>query len=76
MTPQEIIDKIEGNMVSVSVEGGTFDRKQLKDFYISRYLMTQDIWEAVMGSNPSFFTGNKKKRPIELVSWNDCQECL
>ena len=33
---------------------------------------TQALWEAVMGVNPSLFKG--KDRPVERVSWNDCQE--
>ena len=34
--------------------------------------MTQALWLAVMGSNPSSFTGDLN-RPVEQVSWNDCQ---
>ena len=34
--------------------------------------MTQELWEAVMGSNPSNFKG--AQNPVERVSWNDCQE--
>ena len=33
---------------------------------------TQALWEAVMGVNPSHFKG--KDRPVEYVSWHDCQE--
>ena len=33
--------------------------------------MTQELWETVMGSNPSKFKGVKK--PVEKISWNDCQ---
>ena len=33
--------------------------------------VTQALWEAVMGSNPSHFKGDNK--PVECVSWNDCQ---
>jgi formylglycine-generating enzyme required for sulfatase activity len=34
--------------------------------------VTQEQWQAVMGSNPSFFTGDLS-RPVEQVSWNDIQ---
>ncbi len=44
----------------------------LSDYYIGKYEVTQDVWEAVMGNNPSRFKGNKK--PVECISWNDCQE--
>lgn len=36
---------------------------------------TQALWQAVMGSNPSHFTDNEK-RPVEQVSWEDCQEFI
>lgn len=45
------------------------------DFYINKYPVTQEEWEAVMGNNPSFFKGNDK-RPVESVSWNDAQEFI
>lgn len=32
---------------------------------------TQALWEAVMGSNPSYFVS--PDRPVEQVSWDDCQ---
>lgn len=44
----------------------------LSTFSIGRYPITQDQWEAVMGSNPSHFKG--EKLPVESVSWFDCQK--
>lgn len=44
----------------------------LSDYYIGETEVTQELWQAVMGSNPSNFTGNLQ-RPVEKVSWNDCQ---
>ena len=44
----------------------------LSPYYIGKTEVTQELWEAVMGSNPSFFSGNKN-RPVENVSWDDCQ---
>ena len=46
----------------------------LSDYYIGETEVTQELWDAVMGSNPSNFKGNKK--PVENVSWNDCQEFI
>ncbi len=40
------------------------------DFYIGRYEVTQAQWQAVMGSNPSYFSGSGDL-PVEQVSWND-----
>ncbi len=44
----------------------------LSPFFISRYLVTQKIWEDVMGNNPSYFKNEHK--PVETVTWHDCQE--
>lgn len=43
----------------------------LSSFSIGKYEVTQEEWEAVMGYNPSNFEG--AKRPVERVSWDDCQ---
>ena len=47
----------------------------LSDYYIGETEVTQELWRAVMGSNPSEFKGNNQ-RPVERVSWNDCQEFI
>jgi eukaryotic-like serine/threonine-protein kinase len=44
-------------------------------FYMAKYEVTQAQWEAVMGSNPSHFKGNKSW-PVEFVDWNDAQEFM
>jgi formylglycine-generating enzyme required for sulfatase activity len=41
-----------------------------KAFYIGVFPVTQEHWSRVMGSNPSYFSGNPK-RPVEMVSWRD-----
>lgn len=43
-----------------------------KDYYIGETEVTQELWTAVMGTNPSYFTSDSQL-PVELVSWNDCQ---
>lgn len=45
-----------------------------KDYYIGMYEVTQALWQAVMGSNPSKFKGDNL--PVECVSWMDCQEFI
>ena len=43
----------------------------LSDYYIGETEVTQELWQAVMGSNPSNFSGTNL--PVERVSWDDCQ---
>ena len=76
------LNKLINNMVYVS--GGTFimggddssdqmptHNVTLSSYYICKYEVTQALWRAVMGSNPSNFKGNNL--PVENVSWYDCQ---
>ena len=76
------VNGVEFSMVAV--EGGTFmmgggihdfempvHRVELNSFSICQTEVTQELWEAVMGSNPSYRKG--LKFPVENVSWNDCQ---
>ena len=43
----------------------------LSNYYIGETEVTQALWMAVMGSNPSLFKGDDL--PVECVSWDDCQ---
>ena len=43
----------------------------LSSFMIGKYEVTQALWKAVMGSNPSYFSGDDL--PVEEVSWEACQ---
>ena len=44
----------------------------LSGYHIGDVPVTQALWKAVMGSNPSGFKGDNN--PVENVSWIDCQE--
>ena len=46
----------------------------LSNYYLGETEVTQELWQAVMGSNPSCFIGGL--RPVEQVSWDDCQEFI
>lgn len=68
----------------IKVDGGEFsmgdDGEQVKDnpahkvmvsdFLIGQTEVTQALWEAVMGNNPSYSKG--EELPVEQVSWEDC----
>ena len=45
-----------------------------KPFYMGKYEVTQEQWEAVMGNNPSIRKG--AKLPVTNVSWEDCQDFI
>lgn len=42
----------------------------LSDYMIGKTEVTQELWQAVMGSNPSHFRGDSL--PVEKVSWDEC----
>ncbi|MDO5308866.1 MAG: SUMF1/EgtB/PvdO family nonheme iron enzyme [Planctomycetia bacterium] len=44
-------------------------------FWIAETETTQELWQTVMGNNPSRFKGSDQL-PVEMVSWEDCQEFI
>ena len=44
------------------------------DFYLGKYPVTQELWEVVMGENPSRF--KRASRPVEQVTWEDTQDFI
>lgn len=45
------------------------------DYHIGETEVTQELWKAVMGTNPSRFNGDDyKQHPVDSVSWDNCQE--
>jgi formylglycine-generating enzyme required for sulfatase activity len=59
------------DIAMVLVEGKEWRKPAIKDFYMSKYEITQKQWVQVMGTNPSKFKGDDL--PVEMVSWNDIQ---
>ena len=47
----------------------------LDSYYIGVTEVTQELWQVVMGKNPSYFTGNGNL-PVEQVTWDDCQKFI
>ena len=45
-----------------------------KPYYMGKYEVTQEQWEAVMGDNPSKIKG--EKLPVTHVTWKDCQDFI
>ena len=46
----------------------------VSSFYLAETPVTQALWIAIMGDNPSHFKGDDL--PVERVSWEDCQEFI
>jgi eukaryotic-like serine/threonine-protein kinase len=44
----------------------------IQPFYMGRFAVTQAQWQAVMGSNPSNFKGDK--RPVDSITWHQARE--
>lgn len=47
----------------------------VNDFYLGKYEVTQGLWEAIVGNNPSYYKSGDNY-PVENVSWNDVQEFI
>jgi len=52
-------------------EGPQHDVALTRGFWLADTPCTQALWQAVMGENPSRFISSD--RPVEQVSWDDCQ---
>lgn len=69
---------IEKGNFTMGEKKNTIDIQLARDFYLDQYPVTQEIWRTVMQNTdiaePSYFKGNK--RPVEQVSWEDCQQFL
>lgn len=76
------VNGVSFNMIQVN--GGTYQMgsndgnsnekpvhtETISTFCIGETEVTQALWKAVMGSNPSKFSGDNL--PVEYVSWDDC----
>ena len=66
-TPEQGDDALDGEKPAHQVT--------LSSYAIGQTEVTQALWVAVMGSNPSRFSG-RLENPVEGVTWNDCQEFI
>ena len=65
-----------GTFMMGSAEGGDPDERPVHEVTLDSYSIgktevTQELWQAVMGNNPSFYVGDQL--PVDQVSWADCQ---
>ncbi len=76
------IDAVTGITLGYSGQANNQPHQvSLSKYWIGETEVTQELWEVVMGSNPSYFQGDgnpsdgdevQEKRPVEEVSWFDC----
>jgi formylglycine-generating enzyme required for sulfatase activity len=86
-SPPSNYTKIHG-FEFILVEGGEFTmgdkefkeatphKVKLDSFYIGKYPVTQEQWMDIMGNNPSAGGKQNNKKPVNTVSWHDCQEFI
>ena len=87
--PESFKETINGvSFDMIPIQGGSFmmgsndgeayekpiHRVTVSDFYMGKTEVTQALWTAVMGNNPSYFKGDNL--PVENVSWDDTQEFI
>ena len=86
ITKEQAIKIMQEEMVTVIPVGkkanmenfaGTSGTQVINAYQIAKHEVTQDLYMAVMGANPSYFKNNpasgevQEKRPVENVSWYD-----
>ena len=71
--------RVEGDTFKMGCNNGGIDEQPehdvtLNDYYIGETLVTQALWQAIMGDKPSSFDG--LNLPVENISWNGCQKFI
>lgn len=71
--------KVQGGNFKMGSVSGESDEVPIHDvsistFYISKFELTQQLWQEIMGSNQSNFKGSNN--PVESVSWNNVQDFI
>lgn len=59
-----------------SSDEGPVHTVNVRGFWMGKTEVTQGLWKAVMGSNPSGFSSCGDSCPVERVSWDDAQEFI
>ena len=72
---------VAGGIYTICEDGSGFcsadaqpHKVSVTSFSIGQTEVTQGLWKAVVGRNPSIFKGDDL--PVENVSWDDCQEFI
>ena len=68
---QKVIDEANSKISDANSRELPVHQVTVSSFYIGQTEVTQALWQAVMGDNPSYFHG--PDLPVEQISWEDCQ---
>ena len=73
--------RVDGGTFMMGCEDGDAEKNEkpvhevtLSSYSIGETEVTQALWQAVMGKNPSNFKGDNL--PVESMTWKDCQEFI
>jgi len=69
--PEQVVKVFGGNIEAYQLESPQHRVKINRPFWLGKYEVTQEQWEAVMRDNPSHFK-DRLQNPVEQVSWDDC----
>lgn len=68
--------RVEEGSLSIKDKKRRKDKISLSTFYIGETEVTQELWKAIMGNNPSDYYNIGDKKPVDGVSWFDCQKFI
>ena len=78
LSASTISSGVDDAQITFTVKGISFKMIRVEGmgtpYYIGETQVTQALWKAVMGNDPSYFKG--ENRPVEQISWEDCQEFI
>ena len=76
-----IMKRVDGGTFMMGSNEGSYSEKPahevtLDGYYIGETEVTQALWMAVMGLNPSASYARGDNKPVNRVSWDDCQRFI
>jgi formylglycine-generating enzyme required for sulfatase activity len=76
LSPEEVERRYGGKAEWYKGEHPQHRVRISRAFWMGQTEVTQGLWKAVMGSNPSHFSNCGDDCPVEKVSWDDCQDFI
>ena len=73
-----VIEAVNANLGWKGIKDNPIHSMKLSEYQIGETQVTQELWEAVMNENPSYFESGadngeeQGKRPVEHINWYEC----